>query len=179
MEAGLDLRDTLAIIGPAFRFSVVLLFRKPPRGSGVDCLVDRMTGGLNITGCRVTHAKDKAHGGKGRWPSNIAFIHDPACQVEDCSPGCPLKVLDRQSGTTKSSDDPYRFQGTVKFKNQHYVRSGDRAAAALTNDLATAYGDEGGASRFYPCFGTPEELWAWLERLVAPLSEVADDQLTT
>jgi hypothetical protein len=79
-----------------------------------------------------------------------------------------MRILDMQSGITKSSDDPFRFQGTVKFKNMHYVREGDKTAAAMTNDLATAYGDEGGASRYFPCFTGLRPFLDWLVKLIAP-----------
>ena len=65
----------------------------------------------------------------------------------ECAPNCPVALLDAQSGISKSSDDPTRFQGMTKFPNGHYVNS--KAAAELTNDRSTAYGDEGGASRYF------------------------------
>jgi DNA modification methylase len=102
----------------------------------------------------------------GRWPANIVVSHTPACtKVEmaefpladdaalglperwDCAENCPARKIDEQSGDSKSSSDPSRFQGLTKFSNGHYVNS--KAAAEMTNDLSTAYGDEGGASRYF------------------------------
>ena len=83
-----------------------------------------------------------------------------------CSSECVLPILDIQSGISTSSNDPLRFKGTTKFKNGHFVKDGDLAAATIKNDMATAYGDSGGASRFFPQFGNDTELDAWLTRLV-------------
>jgi DNA modification methylase len=90
----------------------------------------------------------------GRFPrgdgSLVGYADEEGLEeVEDwsCASNCPVALLDDQSGVSKSSDDPTRFQGLTKFPNGHYVNS--QAAADLTNDMSTAYGDEGGASRFF------------------------------
>ena len=53
------------------------------------------------------------------------------------------------------------------------TRQGHRANAygAESREVGTAmiaYGDFGGASRFFPQFRSVEELRAWVERLIAP-----------
>jgi hypothetical protein len=102
------------------------------------------------------------------------FVHDIACRPVSydirpswvCASSCRIPHLDAQSGVTKSSNDPNRFKGTTKFKNGHYVKDGDVAAAEMQNDLATTYGDEGGASRYFMQFANETELDAWLLRLI-------------
>ena len=162
--AGLTLRDTFLIVWPGLQISLALLLRKKIGGSVLDVIIENSTGGLNIAGCRANSS--------GRWPSNLALVHDPQCEGDTCTQGCPVGVLNSQSEYTKSSDDPLRFQGTVKFKNKHYVREGKAglASAALKNDLATAYGDEGYASRYFPCFRSGEELFEWFRDLVGDRS---------
>ena len=79
-------------------------------------------------------------------------------EVEDweCAPQCPIRLLDEQSGVSKSSDDPSRFDGIQKFPNGRFVNSAaapsldeSPSAAKMLNGPSTAYGDEGGASRFF------------------------------
>ena len=144
------------------------------------------TGALWIDGCRVLgteqvepdsqgyltgyeylmwvmqkHAKGETPEGKGRWPSNLVLMHEPECLSDACA--CPVVLLDEQSGITTSSDDPERFRGTQKFKNGVYRQLGD---TTTKNESCTAYGDTGGASRFFPRFRTSDELEGWLLKLV-------------
>ncbi len=84
----------------------------------------------------------------------------------ECEPGCPVALLDGQSGTSTSSSDPSRFAKTPKFKGTHYA--GDAYSLEMSRAQAQAYGDSGGASRFYPQFTGEGDLRVWIERLVTP-----------
>ena len=156
---GLQLRDTILLLRYGPRVDFVFLFRKPLKTSSI--LEQVLT-----TGAGSFHL-DAARTEKGRWPSNLVLLHGPTCEKNVCDPRCPVHWLNRQGGETTSSSDPHRFQGTVKFKNRVYVKEGDVAAATITNDRATAYGDQGGVSRYYPNFYSEDELFAWLDRLLA------------
>jgi DNA modification methylase len=116
----------------------------------------KLVGTKQVKGSLATSGGDPEGHGKyaGRFPRGDGRLvgygdADGLEEVEEweCAPNCPVSLLDQQSGISKSSDDPTRFQGLTKFPNGHYVNS--KAAAELTNDLSTAYGDEGGASRFF------------------------------
>lgn len=121
-KAGLEIRDTVAILSrTGLQFAVLL--RNPLSESSVAAqLVKTGTGALNIDACRIAgtvQASAGAVGGyggsksgqyqlgtgqqfhdRGRWPSNLVLIHEDACQrVEPtwkCVRTCPLVVLDRQ-----------------------------------------------------------------------------------
>jgi site-specific DNA-methyltransferase (adenine-specific) len=156
------------------------LVRKPIDESSVAAQVVKTgTGGINIDGCRVEGLAAQPSSIRavrrfddqgdqpdlipspepnplGRWPSHLMLTHSPECQkIEgaeqtsyECAPGCPVAALDDQSGITTSSDDPTRFGGVPKFKDTY---AGGKEVA-ITNENATAYGDTGGASRFFKTF---------------------------
>lgn len=127
------------------------------------------TGALNIDGCRIVHANaddlsdslaknpgrtDLANSGvyganrpqqtvniAGRWPANVALSHSGECD-ESCANGCPIRMLDEQSGMLKSSAWNGR-RNKSKTKNtfgQFTVRPEKPIAGSL-----------GGASRFFYC----------------------------
>jgi hypothetical protein len=91
---------------------------------------------------------------RGRWPANFVLSHLEECDWERddresgsrdyvCAPGCPVVELDRQSGRGKSppAGKPVR-------------RFGARASEGWglsSYSEGRAYGDEGGASRFFYC----------------------------
>lgn len=115
----------------------------------------------------------------GRWPPNLLLIHHPECRELgvkrlkgsnpvaaprltvaswDCHASCPVGKLDRQSGVLKSPK-PYTYQGKLGggFTN------GD-IGQGIGHDKE--FGDTGGASRFYPQFGSLQECMDWLDRLI-------------
>jgi len=84
----------------------------------------------------------------GRWPANVVLQHGPDCKetgvrVEkwECSPGCPVKVLDEQSGNR-----PGMSGGGVHRKDYEGGLFGG------INSTNTARNDFGGASRFFNQF---------------------------
>ena len=146
---------------------VIHLLRKPCSEGTVAANVLRWgTGALNIDGCRVaTAAGDEVslHGRKatdngwdarwsngqtagqtfGRWPANVILSCGVDCDGDTHAPGCPVAVLDAQSGVTKSTggrignaSGAYTNQGSTGWSGEH--RAGD-----------PGYGDKGGASRFF------------------------------
>jgi DNA modification methylase len=131
-------------------FEPVVVARKPLIGTVAENVLTHGTGGLNIDGSRIGTGKGvvtfdrterKQEGNtydlgtvtgerestQGRWPSNV--ILDPYT----------AELLDEQSGITKSSSDPNRFQKT----------SGGWKGQPYGNQVATAPADSGGASRFF------------------------------
>lgn len=188
----------------------IVLSRKPLLGTVVETVLEHGTGALHIGACRVPPTGESrprvdeasqerrytergstnlaalpgVRGGDpaGRWPTNIVLSHPPrvvdgevvgdAC-ASGCVEGCPARELDRQGGARKSG----------KLEPRH-----KRTAPRLGH--GGAYGDEGGASRFFPTFryeakapaherprlpdGTthptvkPLALMRWLVRLVTP-----------
>jgi len=75
--------------------------------------------------------------------------------VWQCEPGCPVGLLDGQSGELPTGGPKGR-----PSDSQGFTRGGSGAATQ------PAYPDAGGASRFYPQFASEGELRAWLTRLV-------------
>jgi hypothetical protein len=78
----------------------------------------------------------------------------------ECELGCPVPVLDAISGELSS--------GTGAPPVRRRAWSGFRGGDGVTGKPEIAYGDTGGASRFYPQFSGEDEMRAWLTKLVTP-----------
>ena len=132
---------------------------------------------------------------EGRWPPNILLSHSPYCieatetlpdggiiGKDECSDDCPVAEMDRQSGKSKSTNQPRR--NTMDAHNK--TSSMGKSTADWTTN---GYNDTGGASRFFPVFRynpkapkkerpvvdgkshstvKPVPLMRWLVRLVTP-----------
>ena len=181
-----------------------ILARKPLDGTVAENVLAHGVGALNVDGCRVesgarpliesTGTGSERNGfhsagsgsvaaGEttlGRWPSNVVLSHAETCG-DECDAACPVAELDRQSGNRKSG---MQTAGTQPVTKTSY---GEGTTRSLVG-----YDDEGGASRFFPCFhpfgyygkaktasqrGGKEnrhptvknvELMRWLVRLVTP-----------
>ena len=105
----------------------------------------------------------------GRWPANVIFSHNHDCTaigmaeghhnildeiesvlrgddqesayVWQCTPGCPVAELDRQSGQTQSG-----------VQTKPLARGGIWTTKAGNAPAAAQFGDAGGASRFFATF---------------------------
>ena len=79
----------------------------------------------------------------GRWPANVEFSHDEECLetdgARDCSPECPVRMLDEQSGLLKAGKAIRHRSGGKTF--------GTNRPKPPMPDMG--YGDSGGASRFF------------------------------
>lgn len=179
-------------------FEPIVVARKPLAGTVAANVLEHGTGALNIDACRIGDAGGArrgpadigAHGrtnnvlgpgldlanaapridGLGRWPANVVLDERQAAE------------LDKQSGTLKS--------GVMRAGTARAERNG-QIYGKLRGDATTAdtYGDEGGASRFFPVFRysakapgaerptvdgvahptvKPLDLMRWLVRLVTP-----------
>ena len=190
--AGLELRDTLVVIRSGPALGLVLLFRKPiAEATLAEQVWATGTGALNLGACRVetaetitTHSRGytMAHPAtrdkhvlpgrrrqdlvepnerNGRWPPNVVLVHGPECQ-RDCESTCPVKLLDEQSGFSTSSKP-----GEVFRRKDHATGSMSGSLGAPRGIPEVAYGDAGGASRFYPQFKDESELRVWVERLIS------------
>jgi len=197
-------------------FEPIVVARKPLDGTVAATVLEHGTGALNIDGCRVAGESTRRtntavmgyHGGNlapltgsdtGRWPSNVVLTHAATPDGVDlcadgCVAGCPVTELDQQSGLTKSSTDPDRFNGRRKFTSTAYAQ--DAHTQQMSSGKAVVYGDSGGASRFFPVFRfeakapaaerprvdgvahptvKPLALMRWLVRLVTPPGGVVLD----
>lgn len=82
---------------------------------------------------------------KGRFPANVLFSHSPDCTDEVCVEGCPIRILDEQSGIRTPGKHPaFRspHNGAVFTKGRKF--SGQ-------SDLSGRAANSGGASRFFYC----------------------------
>lgn len=91
-------------------------------------------------GARPASAADESTAGYdanvGRWPANFALSHSDECG-EACADACPVKMLDEQSGLTKSGIER-QPRGT-----------GGMWTGVTNTPCGPQYGDSGGASRFF------------------------------
>lgn len=151
-----------------------ILVRKPLSESSIARnVLEHGTGALNIGACRIgDEVLPPQEAGQslvgtferqgmltperiGRWPANVVFTHSSECE-EECAEGCPVRMLDEQSGVRKS--------GKMKAGQ---VRPGIGYSGGLGTVVASdTYGDEGGASRFfYVAKPSPREKNAGLDHL--------------
>ena len=86
----------------------------------------------------------------GDGEPNAPVYGDAEVEAFECVPDCPVRMLDEQTGEAS-----YNPAGT--FGRQRGDQPSDTAAAFAVRkdgDGVFGYGDKGGASRFYPCFGS-------------------------
>jgi site-specific DNA-methyltransferase (adenine-specific) len=145
----------------------IILARKPLAGTLAENALAHGCGGLNIDATRIPTEEPLGRakagwqkggyvGGKypgwdsrgvtkegGRWPANVLLSHSEECS-EDCAPGCPVALLDEQSG-----DRP--VSGAAR--NGRPSNAPDRGwiGAAGLHGTGTLHDDSGGASRFFYC----------------------------
>lgn len=185
-------------------FEPIVVARKPLSGTVAANVLEQGTGALNIDACRVAAtdtvkqrqsgrplhfggtnsrpfhetaaAREYVPSDEGRWPTNVVLDEDQAAE------------LDQQTGTLKSGKagaDGHKRNaapGEGIYGNGKGLWQGAGPAGTL-------YGDEGGASRFFPVFRyeakapsserpsaggvahptvKPLDLMRWLVRLVTP-----------
>lgn len=148
----------------------ILCFQKPYAESPRDCILATGAGVLNVEGTRIAidesiddprlggngswktdkAAKNVYEGGykgekvssseNGRWAANLLLQHSPDCAAT-CVPGCPVALLDTQSGNRKpggkvTGNEPSLPHGGVVYGRTKRIEN-------------QPYEDEGGASRFF------------------------------
>lgn len=146
-----------------------ILCRKPLGEKTVAAnVLKHGTGGLNIDASRIAHASEadrasatpqgkvvrnnfkpgeKVEGKEtnrpdtslGRFPANLVLSHNPDCDAE-CSPGCAVAELDRQSGMLKSGG------GTKTTGGRKSSQAGWKE---VRREGYQCEPDTGGASRFF------------------------------
>lgn len=144
----------------------IVLARKPIEGTIAENCLKHGCGALNIDGCRIAALDGKSSrvghsdknspvhvfgptrmhaepDGKGRFPANIVLGHSEGCvekTVEqwECVEGCPVKILDGQSGTLRA-----RGNVTPTKRNGAFWGNSGEALGEIDS------GDKGGASRFF------------------------------
>jgi DNA modification methylase len=144
----------------------IVVARKPLESTVAGNVLQYGTGAINIDGARVgtdevitNHARSAEAAvskGKygdssaqethqtegqalGRWPANIVFTHNHDC-ADICTEGCPVRELDRQSGTSRSLRSE---RGAGKGQTGIYGVWG------VSEDTTRGHADSGGASRFF------------------------------
>lgn len=111
--AGFECRDTIAHQQAGPTWVPILVFRKPIEESTVAKQVLKTgTGAINIEACRV---ELRVATPSGRWPANLTLQH-AGCDERGCIDGCPVKVLDGQSGH-QVSGTAYEPQGRKMNRN--------------------------------------------------------------
>lgn len=129
----------------------IVMARKPFKGSVAQNVLEWGTGGINIDGCRIATDETLSIGsGKVGYGSNMDGSNKgeqhiggrfPANFIIDEEAG---KILDNQSGTTKSTKRSAKNNKKTVGTNTYTPNE------AIYNDNNT-HGDSGGASRFFYC----------------------------
>jgi site-specific DNA-methyltransferase (adenine-specific) len=152
----------------------IVLARKPLIGTVSENVLAHGTGSMNIDATRLVTA-DNLNGGAyakegserhdgaenwrfkrggeagsfkqppGRWPPNVLLSHTEDCD-DKCADDCPVLEMDRQSGISKSAG------GRIGNSSGCYSNLGSTGWSGDHQKGDPGYGDEGGASRFFPCF---------------------------
>lgn len=113
-------------------------------------VINRFKDGMKPFGHGAGHAYETSGGGlelRATW---------------DCRDGCPVRALDEQSGTLRSGDllpSHHCFGGSQIGTFRMRDRTGERQPM---------YGDQGGASRFFPQFRDDSAMLAWFQALLLP-----------
>ena len=81
---------------------------------------------------------------KGDAEPNAPVYGDQEVEVFRCHPDCPVRMLDEQTGNLKKGGDLSGKEPSTSFSGEVYGDGKQREAWR-------AYGDSGGASRFYFC----------------------------
>lgn len=148
----------------------IIMAQKPFSGTYIDNIERWGVGAINVDGCRIptednlnrtgsafssagSHEgwKRPAHNEYqrlpasplGRFPANLILSHGPDCTAESCVDGCPVKVLDGQSGVKVSR----RSMRGVGLTNSPVYGSG-----RLDYDTERGHDDVGGASKIFAKF---------------------------
>ncbi len=109
----------------------------------------------NVTYGDYSMVQPKNYNPPGRWPANLLLAHSPSCVHLDtegdtdlwaCVPGCPIRALDAQSGTSKSSG------GRIGNATGAYTNQGSTGWSGKHEKGDPGFGDTGGASRFFMRF---------------------------
>ena len=115
---------------------------------------------------------------QGRWPANLVLTHSEECVPReqiiirrpsgfgavgadsgdgselvrqwDCAPGCPVRLLDEQSGELASGEGTIIRASSKNYGGNNTYTAESRA----TGTAQVAYGDSGHASRFFHRFET-------------------------
>lgn len=85
-------------------------------------------------------------GGKSEYIKEGERVHSEVVENWKCHPDCPIRMLDEQSGVSKSS--------AVGFKGVGWKHSGNTAEEMTDLKWQQQYTDLGGASRFFYCAKT-------------------------
>ena len=141
----------------------IIVARKPLGEASVGAnLLRWRTGAMNVGACRLAagdELRPAVRGGfvnaleasktdwgvgdsytpnaGGRWPTNLMLTHSEACG-DECAEGCPVRLLDEQSGERKSGSRAAGVRSGLGYSGKAH---GDGGPAIV--------GSSGGASRFF------------------------------
>lgn len=121
----------------------------------------------------------------GRWPPNVALVHGPHCRIvgerriaghkgyPNGPGGSSTQFSQKGVATTRQA----AWKGYADADGKETIPLWacqtncpaailDQLSVDLPAGVAVTYGDKGGASKFYPQFGSPWEVLDWLRRLI-------------
>lgn len=173
----------------------IILARKPLIGTVAANVLEYGTGAINIDACRIG-------GVKRRWPANTILSHSDECvlvgerkvkangaigadtapetvEAWECVDGCPVKILDEQSGNLGGGASRFfycaktaaseREAGLEHFSKKSAGEMTDRkdGSDGLKSPRAGAGRTSGGRANVHPTV-KPISLMRYLCRLIAP-----------
>lgn len=83
---------------------------------------------------KVAHAEEL-----GRWPGNLALVHDVDCLPSQCVPHCPVLIMGEQSGERQGGAAQLAFRSGLGYQGGNGTNADERVN----------YSDRGTASRFF------------------------------
>jgi hypothetical protein len=95
--------------------------------------------------------------------SHVSHVNEDGLETVpayECEPGCPVKILDEQSGILQGRGNVSPTKGGGGMYGHPVI------------DYDWGPSDSGGASRFFPQFKNENELRAWVDQLIEPLSHL-------
>lgn len=136
--------------GPKGRWPTNVVFSHAPQCQEVGTKRVKRSGG-DVSGQEPSHTGETGiYGEYERQPFKSHADADGKEAVADwhCVEGCPIAELDRQSGVLKSGGEG----ADGHIRNPDQTRNAFAAFAGQAVEPGRLYGDEGGASRFFPTF---------------------------
>lgn len=185
------MRDCLEVLTPN-ETRTLFLYRAPLEADTVAAnILKHSTGGIHLQACHVGDdvrvnqpcgSPDNAYSGGwdsdpqptlalGRWPTNLALIHSPACRLEgkarirvSAPPKAGVDIKDKYKQTYELG---WSVRSTVHHGQDGWEEADnwvcDPSCPALeVNERAKLH-----ATRFYPQFKDDAEFHAWVLRLIA------------
>jgi DNA modification methylase len=148
-------------------YEPILLARAPLNGTTAHNLDAWGTGALNTEATRVSGPRAPQ---EGYWPSHLVLSHDPGCQEEDCTGGCPVAIIDR----ARSESSPSRLFYCAKASRAEREAGCEQLPKRSAQLYSGRHHSPRVVANLHPTV-KPVALMRWLVRLVTPSGGIVLD----